>query len=162
MTNKVTIMKAVLLSVAMAGVMTSCQKDEFQSEMVLPSHEMSQKNLAHLNTTLRYWIDGVGYSREFASQQEMNNYISYLISLTREGRTVIIQGSENPSYAPSEKDKLTFTTKDFDKMDVWALEMQGKGYDVEVTFNEKTGLYTGTATKGGSRTTMAVSLSESE
>ena len=46
MTNKVTIMKAVLLSVAMAGVMTSCQKDEFQSEMVLPSHEMSQKNLA--------------------------------------------------------------------------------------------------------------------
>ena len=160
MTNKVTIMKAVLLSVAMAGVMTSCQKDEFQSE-ILVSQEMSQKNLAHINTTLRYWIDGVGYSREFASQQEMNNYISYLISLTREGRTVIIQGSENPSYAPSEKDKLTFTTKDFDKMDVWAVEMQGKGYDVKVTFDEKTGLYTGTATKGGSRT-MAVSLSESE
>ena len=55
------ITKTVLLSVAMAGVMTSCQKDEFQSEMVVPSHEMSQKNLAHINTTLRYWIDGVGY-----------------------------------------------------------------------------------------------------
>ncbi len=38
------ITKAVLLSVAMAGAMTSCQKDEFQNEMVLPSHEMSQKN----------------------------------------------------------------------------------------------------------------------
>ena len=71
-TNRV-IKKAVLLSVAMAGIMTSCQKDEFQSEMVLPSHEMSQKNLAHINTTLRYWIDGVGYSREFASQEEMSN-----------------------------------------------------------------------------------------
>jgi hypothetical protein len=59
MTNKVTIMKAVLLSVAMAGVMTSCQNDEFQNEMVLPSYEMSQKNLAHVNTTLHYWIDGV-------------------------------------------------------------------------------------------------------
>ena len=41
------ITKTVLLSVAMAGVITSCQKDEFQSEMVLPSHEMSQKLLAH-------------------------------------------------------------------------------------------------------------------
>ena len=45
MINKVTIMKAVLLSVAMAGIITSYQKDEFSSEMVLPSHEMSQKNL---------------------------------------------------------------------------------------------------------------------
>ncbi len=144
----------------MAGVITSCQKDEFQNEMVVPSHEMSQKNLAHINTTLRYWIDGVGYSREFASQQEMNNYISYLISLTREGKTVIIQGSENPSYAPSENDKLTFTTKDVDKMDEWTLEMRDKGYRVEISFDDKTGLYTGTATKGGSRTTMDACLSE--
>ena len=44
MSNNRTIKKLVLLSVAVAGVMTSCQKDEFQSEMVLPSHEMSQKN----------------------------------------------------------------------------------------------------------------------
>ena len=37
-------LKVVLLSVAVAGTMTSCQKDEFQNEMVgLPSHEMSQK-----------------------------------------------------------------------------------------------------------------------
>ena len=61
MNRKRTITKAVLLSVAMAGVITSCQKEEFQSEMVVPSHEMSQKNLAHVSHTLRYWIDGVGY-----------------------------------------------------------------------------------------------------
>ncbi len=61
MMNKETTMKLVLLSVAMAGVITSCQKEEFQNEMVVPSHEMSQKNLAHVNPTLRYWIDGVEY-----------------------------------------------------------------------------------------------------
>ena len=154
--NKKTFVKAVLLSVAVSGTMVSCQKDE----MVVPSHEMSQKNLAHVNTSLRYWIDGVGYSREFASQQEMNNYISYLISLTREGRTVIIQGSENPSYAPEENDKLTFTTSNKAEMDMWAVEMVNKGYTVTVVADKKTGLYTGTATKGGSRTTMAASLSE--
>ena len=26
------------------GTMASCQKEEFSSEMVVPSHEMSQKN----------------------------------------------------------------------------------------------------------------------
>ena len=55
------IFKAVLLSVAVSGTMASCQKDEISSEMVLPSHEMSQKVLAHQELTLRYWIDGVGY-----------------------------------------------------------------------------------------------------
>ena len=55
------IFKTVLLSVAVSGTMASCQKEEISSEMVVPSHEMSQKNLAHINTTLRYWIDGVGY-----------------------------------------------------------------------------------------------------
>ena len=41
------------------GTMASCQKEEISSEMVLPSHEMSQKVLAHQELTLRYWIDGV-------------------------------------------------------------------------------------------------------
>ena len=76
------ILKTVMLSVALAGTATSCQKEEFSSEMVLPSHEMSQKVLAHQEFTLRYWIDGVEHYGEFASQQEMDNYISYLIGLT--------------------------------------------------------------------------------
>ncbi len=155
------ILKTVMLSVALAGTATSCQKEEFSSEMVLPSHEMSQKVLAHQELTLRYWIDGVEHYREFASQQEMDNYICYLIGLTREGKTIIIQGSENPSYAPSEKDKVTFTTSDKAEMVAWAAEMYAKGYGVEVEFNDKTGNFTGTATKGGSRT-MAASLLERE
>ena len=151
--------KAVLLSVAMAGTMVSCQKDEFQNE-ILVSQEMSQKNLAHVNTTLRYWIDGVEYSMEFASQQEMNNYVSYLIGLTREGKIVIIQGSENPSYAPNESDTKTFSSKNKSEVYDWSVKMRDDGYDVKITFDKETGIYTGTATKGGSRTTMAASLSE--
>ena len=155
--NKKTFVKAVLLSVAVSGTMVSCQKDE----MVIPSHEMSQKNLAHQELTLRYWIDGVEHYGEFASQEEMSNFISYLIGLTINGKEITIGGSEKPSLAPEADDKLTFTTSDKAEMNKWALEMQDKGYYVKYSFDEKTGLYTGTATKGGSRT-MAVSLSESE
>ena len=156
--NKKTFVKAVLLSVAVSGTMVSCQKDE----MVLPSHEMSQKNLAHLNTTLRYWIDGVGYSREFASQEEMSNFISYLIGLTVNGKEITIGGSEKPSLAPEADDKLTFTTSDKTEMKLWSDKMRDKGYYVTVNFDKESGLFTGTATKGGSRTTMAASLFEEE
>ena len=155
------IFKTVLLSVAVSGTMASCQKEEISSEMVVPSPEMSQKVLAHQELTLRYWIDGVEHYGEFASQQEMDNYISYLMGLTRGGRIVIIQGSENPSYAPSEKDKVTFTTTDEAELQKWSKEMLAKGYDVKYRFDKEQNLYIGTATKGGSRT-MAVSLSESE
>ena len=157
-TNRL-IAKTVLLSVAMAGVITSCQKDEFQNE-ILVSHEMSQKNLAHVSLTLRYWIDGVGYNASFTSEAEQSAFISYLIGLTLEGREITIGGSENPSLAPEADDKLTFTTSDKAEMNKWALEMQDKGYYVKYSFDEKTGLYTVTATKGGIRTTMAASLSE--
>ena len=157
-TNRV-IKKAVLLSVAMAGVITSCQKEEFQNE-ILVSHEMSQKNLAHVSHTLRYWIDGVGYSTSFTSEAEKSAYISYLIGLTLEGREITIGGSENPSLAPEADDKLTFTTSDKAEMDVWAKTMERKGYIVDIDFDKETGIYTGTATGGGSRTTMAASLSE--
>ena len=159
MNRKRTITKAVLLSVAMAGVITSCQKEEFQNE-ILVSQEMSQKNLAHVSHTLRYWIDGVGYNASFTSEAEKSAYISYLIGLTLEGREITIGGSENPSLAPEADDKLTIETKDRAVLEDWVLEMQDKGYEVDCSFDEETGLYTGTATKGGSRTTMAASLSE--
>ena len=161
MNRKRTITKAVLLSVAMAGVITSCQKDEFQNE-ILVSQEMSQKNLAHVSLSLQYWIDGVGYNASFTSEAEKSAYISYLIGLTLEGKEITIGGSENPSLAPEADDKLTIETKDRAVIEDWVLEMQDKGYEVDCSFDEETGLYTGTATKGGSRTTMAASLLERE
>ena len=158
--KKRVITRTVLLTAALAGTMASCQKEEFQNE-ILVSHEMSQKNLAHVSLTLRYWIDGVEYNQSFASKAEENAYISYLIGLTLEGKEITIGGSENPSLAPEVGDKLTFETEDKEAMDAWAVEMRGKGYKVDYTFDKERGLYTGTATKGGSRT-MAASLSERE
>ena len=159
MNSKRIITKTVLLSVAMAGAMTSCQKDEFQSE-ILVSQEMSLKNKAHVNTTLRYWIDGVEYQMEFSSFEEMQNYISDLIELSHKGCVISIKGSDNPSLAPEPNDKLTFQTSDKAELDVWLNDMSKKGYNVEFYFDKERGLYIGTATKGGSRTTMATNLSE--
>ncbi|MBR7168566.1 MAG: hypothetical protein IKD33_07135 [Bacteroidales bacterium] len=158
--KKRVITRTVLLTVALAGTMASCQKDEFSNEMV-PSQEMSLKEKAHISLTLRYWIDGVEYNQSFASKAEENAYISYLIGLTLEGREITIGGSENPSLAPEADDKLTFETEDKEAMDTWATEMKDKGYNVKYNFDKERNLYIGTATKGGSRT-MAANLLERE
>ena len=143
------------------GTMASCQKEEISSEMVVPSHEMSQKNLAHVSLSLQYWIDGVEYNASFTSEAEKSAYISYLIGLTLEGKEITIGGSQNPSLAPEADDKLTIETADKTEIETWALEMQDKGYDVKYNFDKERGLYIGTATKGGSRT-MAANLLERE
>ena len=103
----------------------------------------------------------MGYNASFTSEAEKNAYISYLIGLTLEGREITIGGSENPSLAPEADDKLTFETEDKEAMDAWAIEMQDKGYNVKYNFDKERNLYTGTATKGGSRT-MDANLLERE
>ena len=158
--KKRVITRTVLLTAALAGTMTSCQKDEFSNEMV-PSQEMSLFFKAHVSLTLRYWIDGVEYNQNFASKAEESAYISYLIGLTLEGREITIGGSENPSLAPEADDKITIETKDRTEIDTWATEMKDKGYKVSCRFDKERNLYIGTATKGGSRT-MAANLSERE
>ena len=158
--TKVTVTKTVLLSVALAGTMASCQKEEILSEMV-PSQEMSLKEKAHVSLTLRFWVDGVEYRKVFASEAEKKEYISYLIGLTLEGKDITIGGNPNPSFAPEADDKLTIETTDKDVIDAWAVEMEGKGYKVSCRFDKERGLYTGTATPVGGRTITA-NLSEKE
>lgn len=155
---KLNVSKTVLLTVALAGTMVSCQKDEFSNEMV-PSQEMSLKEKAHISLSLQYWIDGVEYNASFTSEAEKSAYISYLIGLTLEGREITIGGTQNPSLAPEADDKLTIETADKTEIETWALEMQDKGYKVSCRFDKERNLYIGTATKGGSRT-MAANLSE--
>ena len=137
MTKKIT--KIMLLSVALTGTMVSCQKD---NEMV-PSQELSQKSLAQETPILFFWIDGEEHDKKFDSQEEREEFISYLIRLTTKGHVIVIESNEKPDYAPD--DKREFDTKDEDEIDKWAKEMGGKGYNVEVEFDEENGTFKGTA-----------------
>ena len=139
--------KVVLLSVALTGTMVSCQKD---SEMI-SSQELSQKSLAQETPILFFWIDGEEHDKKFDSQEEREEFISYLIRLTTKGHVIVIESNEKPDYAPD--DKREFDTKDEDEIDKWAKEMGGKGYNVEVEFDEENGTFKGTAIPRETRTT---------
>ena len=151
MNSKIT--KTVLLSVALSGAMVSCQKD---SEMI-SSQELSQKSLAQENTFLFYKVDGKEYYKKFASQEERDAYIRYLIRLTTKGHIIVIKGDEKPSMAPSESDQKDFKTFDKAEIDAWAMEMESKGYTVSYKFDKETGTYIGRVIPDEGRTTTTVS-----
>ena len=140
--------KIMLLSVALTGAMSSCQKDE-----ILVSQELSQKSLAQETSILFFKIDGEEDYRKFGSTEERNEFILHLIHLTREGHIITIESNNKPEYAPEEKDRQRFKTTDEEEMDKWVLEMENSGYIVRCSFDEETGTFIGTATLGETRTT---------
>ena len=148
------VIKIALLSVVLSGAMASCQKEE-----MLVSQELSQKSLAQETSILFFKIDGEEDYRKFGSTEERDEFILYLIHLTREGHIVIIESNENPEYAPEEKDKQKFETTDEKEMLIWTIEMRDKGYKVGYEFDKETGTFRGIATRGGEteRGTTAVS-----
>ena len=153
MTKKIT--KIMLLSEALSSAMVSCQKE---SEME-PSQELSQKLLAQETSILFFKIDGEEDYRKFGSTEERDEFILYLIHLTREGHIITIESNEKPEYAPEEKDKQKFETTDELEMENWIIEMTDEKYEVEFYFDEETGTFRGIATRGGEteRGTTAVS-----
>ena len=148
------VIKIALLSVVLSGAMASCQKEE-----ILVSQELSQKSLAQETSILFFKIDGEEDYRKFGSTEERDEFILYLIHLTREGHIVIIESNENPEYAPEEKDKQKFETTDEKEMLIWTIEMRDKGYKVGYEFDKETGTFRGIATRGGEteRGTTAIS-----
>ena len=146
---KVNYFKVAALSLLLAGMATSCQKD---SEMI-SSQELSQKSLAQENTILFFWIDGEEHYKKFESQEERNEFIRYLIRLTRKGHIITIESNNMPEYAPEEPNKEKFETTDEKEMLIWTIDMIAKGYNVEYEYNDANGTYVGTATLGETRTT---------
>ena len=144
-------LKVAAVSLLLVGMATSCQKD---GEMG-PSQELSQKSLAQETSILFFKIDGEKHYRKFDSQEEREDFIRHLIHLTREGHIITIESNEKPNYAPD--DRREFETKDEKEMDKWATEMRGKGYNVEVDFDEERGIFKGTAIPKETRTTTVVS-----
>ena len=143
--------KVAALSLLLVGMATSCQKD---GEMI-SSQELSQKSLAQETSILFFKIDGEKHYRKFDSQEEREDFIRHLIHLTREGHIITIESNEKPNYAPD--DRREFESKDEEEIDKWATEMRGKGYNVEVDFDEERGIFKGTAIPKETRTTTVVS-----
>lgn len=117
---------------------SSCQKEEnsYRDGIVT-----EQPNAAY---SLNYSIDGQHYSATFNTPEEKEAFVIQLLASARQGHSVTIRSHQSSQVAS--KETITYETKDPKKAAIWALTMEGLGYDVTISFNEETGIYTCVAT----------------
>ena len=64
-----------------------------------------------------------------------------MMALARQGYNVVIY-SGNRTVGASTKEIVTFTTTDEDEAKQWAKDMTNQGYDVQISYEPKTGIWT--------------------
>ena len=69
-------------------------------------------------------------------------FFDRMLALAQEGYQVRIRRSDIPQEVLAAKEKVTYTTTDFNKAKAWANQKVSEGYEVTMTYNQETGEYT--------------------
>ena len=137
-------MKRILIPATLLAMLSlttvSCQK-----ENIVETATNSVENSA--TRTIRYTVNGTAYRQVIRSDEDLVALMHTLFAFAREGYTVRVM-DENQSFNEySAKETVTYTTKDKKSAYNWAMEMVLEGYEVTISFNQQTGVYTCTAVR---------------
>ena len=126
---------------------TSCQKETLAE----PRTPVVEEN-ANAACIMVYSIDGVAGRTTLRTPSERAAFISRMVALAGEGHKVTFRQEGNTTNTLAPKDTQTFSSSDKNEIDAWAVSMVTQGYSVIITFDESTGVYTGTATSNPTST----------
>lgn len=129
--------KTLAIFIALSMVAASCQKDEVLSP--IPVGQEASANIVN------YTVDGKSFQALINSDQDWSEFLYRMLALAEEGRTVTI--SSQVSATSSTKETVTYTTTSKPDAYTWAGNMIAQGYDVTVTYDNTTGVFTCTAVR---------------
>jgi len=118
-------------------VAASCQKEETLSP--IPVEQKATDNI------VSYMVDGQSYQAVINSEQDWSDFLYRMLALAEEGHTVTI--SSRVSSTSSTREVVTYTTNSKPDAYAWASNMSSQGYEVTVTYDGSTGIFTCTAVK---------------
>ena len=137
-------MKKVFRTIALVSIIgltaTSCQKE---------SATFSQESTEQIgnNHTVMYSVDGISQCATFTSEEEWLEFLQQLFIWAEEGHQVSFRNAESFNSVTPSKEKVVFTTHSKTEAETWAFEMEKNGYDVTVSYDSNTGIYTCIAIK---------------
>lgn len=131
--------KTILVaSLAVLGLMaTGCQKEQ----MLVPQSTIAENAAIY---TVNYSVDGESNAVILHNDDELAVLLQQLNALARQGHRVVVSQNGTTNTA-SAKEVVTFTTYSEEEMLAWEIARIKEGYTVTVVYDEKTGIYTGTA-----------------
>lgn len=130
---KKTVRTLALISVA--GLMaTGCQKEN----IVLTEPSAIENAIVQ---SVCYSVNGIPGQASLANDSDWDAFLDRMMALARQGYNVVIY-SGNRTVGASTKEIVTFTTTDEDEAKQWAKDMTNQGYDVQISYEPKTGIWT--------------------
>lgn len=117
---------------------TSCQKEIGVNPMAI-SEQTSE------TIDVVYSIDGEVF-RITINESEWDAFVERMLALAREGYRVSFSKNGDSMVSPR-KEIVTFTTTSEEEAHAWANNMANQGYEVTITYDKKTKIYTCEAVK---------------
>ena len=136
MKKTTTLALLAVLSLATAG----CQKEDLRNSATRETTEQ-----AYAENCIVYSIDGQTYTASFRTPEEKEAFFLQLMAIARQGHVVNILSTQTTQSLA--KEKVTYETDKPEDAAKWCMKMENLGYEVTVTFDEATGIYTCTAIK---------------
>lgn len=133
-------LKFIALALLLGGLSTACQKEEMVEHNC---HAVENNQTA----TITYIIDNKSFAVEIRNDREREELFSYLLLMAKEGHKVSCYDESKREQTYGAKEKVTYETANEAEANKWMYEMVVAGYTVRITYDEKTGMYTCTATR---------------
>ena len=115
----------------------ACDKENI-STMESVEHTQQESQVIY------YFVDGRWQRTSLANDAEWDAFLERMLALAKEGYNIRL-GKTPSSQLSLSKEKVTFVTTDLTEMKQWVKQRLEEGYEVSVSYNEKTGEYTGVA-----------------
>lgn len=121
----------IILFAVLGVTLASCTKET-----------LSDTRVVTVEPSVTYFVNGQMHSSNPQTEEEWSMFFDRMLALAQEGYQVRIRRSDIPQEVLAAKEKVTYTTTDYNKAKAWANQKVIEGYEVTMTFNQETGEYT--------------------
>ena len=121
----------IILFAVLGVTLASCTKET-----------LSDTRVVTVEPSVTYFVNGQMHSSNPQTEEEWSMFFDRMLALAQKGYQVRIRRSDIPQEVLAAKEKVTYTTTDYNKAKAWANQKVIEGYEVTMTFNQETGEYT--------------------
>ena len=129
--NKMVLLVATLLC------LTSCTKENVAGD----THDGAA------TSSVTYLVGGQRYYSNPQSDEDWSMFFDRMLAIAEEGYVVRIMRTDMNQQVSAAKEKLVFTTDNYEDAKAWTKQKTLEGYEVTITFDQQTGNYTCIATR---------------
>lgn len=129
--NKIVLLAAMLLCLA------GCTKENVAGD----THDGAA------TSSVTYLVGGQRYYSNPQTDEDWSAFFDRMFALAKEGYAVRIVRTDANRQVNTSKEKVTYTTDNYNDAKAWAKQKTLEGYEVTITFNQQTGIYTCIATR---------------